>query len=103
MVSFVLAALGIIPFFFFYLIFHFFCKKFLRNYVYIYKVKMKCNKTVEKFKKINNNNNNHNKPDKTLTQCMDYPHGLHCRSIVIRVRKLSDESGYRVIILGKLT
>ena len=39
---------------------------------------MKRNKTVEKFKKINNNNNNHNKTDKTLTQCMDYPHGLHC-------------------------
>ena len=35
MVSFVLAALGLISFFFFYLIFHFFCKKFLCNYVSI--------------------------------------------------------------------
>ena len=53
----------------------------LRNYVYIYEVKIKHNKTVEKLKKINNNNNNHNKIDKTLTQCMDYPHGLHRRSM----------------------
>ena len=35
---------------------------------------MKPNKAVKKNEKIINNN--HNKTDKTLTQCMDYPHGL---------------------------
>ena len=37
---------------------------------------MQHNKTVKKLTKISNNNNNYNKTDKTLTQCMDYPHGL---------------------------
>ena len=64
---------GVNIFFFFYLIFDFFCKKFLCNYVSI-KLKWNPIKLLKKFKKKDNNNN---KTDNTLTQCMaipmDYP------------------------------